>query len=406
MGTGDQDETPYSDPDNHDDDGRDDDGDHDDLPRGAPPDPLDRNWLHPTELSALTAPEPASERTSGAPAAAMPARTRTASLVGMGMAAVVGALVTVAVLAMTGNLGDTAPTVATGRPPGAASALSAGDAASQLAASIVTITVRDGKGVRRGSGVCVWHGGGILTSAHVVGDAKSVSIVTADGREHEAKVVGRDRVTDLVLLSIDGESDVRAATISDRDPNTGEHVWLMGAPPPSAQTPWLTSGIVTSDNALIAQDAGPMTSGLLETDAASNDAATGGALVDGAGGVTGVVIGPVDGSTTTFAVPIGDAIEVAQQLRDDGKASHGSLGFEGVDAPLPVVVSVTKSGPAAKAGIKKGDVVRAIDGRSVDAIGAVTAIVRAKDPGETVTIALRRGGEDLTVQVPLGSITG
>jgi S1-C subfamily serine protease len=118
------------------------------------------------------------------------------------------------------------------------------------------------------------------------------------------------------------------------------------------------------------------------------------------------VIGPVDGSTTTFAVPIGDAIEVAQQLRDDGKASHGSLGFEGVDAPLPVVVSVTKSGPAAKAGIKKGDVVRAIDGRSVDAIGAVTAIVRAKDPGETVTIALRRGGEDLTVQVPLGSITG
>ena len=141
-------------------------------------------------------------------------------------------------------------------------------------------------------------------------------------------------------------------------------------------------------------------------DAASNDAATGGALVDAEGGVTGVVIGPVDESTTAFAVPIAEAVEVAQQLRDGGKAEHGSLGLEGVDAPLPVVVSVMKSGPAHKAGIKKGDVVRAIDGRPVDAIGAVTAIVRAKDPGETVTILLRRGGKDRTVQVPLGSIAG
>jgi S1-C subfamily serine protease len=254
--------------------------------------------------------------------------------------------------------------------------------------------------------VCVWNGSGVLTSAHVVGDAKSVSILAADGREYDAKVVGRDRVTDLVLLSIDGDSEIRAATISERDPSTGEQVWIMGAPPASARMPWLTSGIVTSDNALIAEDAGPMTSGLLETDAASSAAATGGALVDAEGGVTGVVIGPVADSTTTFAVPIETAVEVAQQIRDDGTAEHGSLGLEGVDAPLPVVVSVLKAGPAHKAGIKKGDVVRAIDGRPVDAIGAVTAIVRAKDPGETVTIALRRGGEDLTVQVPLGSIAG
>lgn len=396
MGDGDQDETPYSD------DG-DDDVDHDDVPKGAPPDPLDRNWLHPTELSALTKPDaPAATAAPAGPAS----RSRAASLVGMGVAAVVGALVTVAVLAMTGNLDDTAPTAAPGGVTGNRTALSATDAASQLAASIVTVTVRDGKGARRGSGVCVWQGRGVLTSAHVVGDAKSVSILSADGSEYTGKVVGRDRVTDLVLLDIDGDSEIRAATISERDPNTGEHVWLMGAPSASAQMPWLTSGIVTSDNALIAEDAGPMTSGLLETDAASNDAATGGALVDAEGGVTGVVIGPVAGSETTFAVPIATAVEVAKQLREDGTAEHGSLGLEGVDAPLPVVVSVLKSGPAQQAGIKKGDIVHAIDGRPVDAIGVVTAMVRAKNPGDTVTIAIRRGGEDLTVQVPLGSIAG
>ncbi|HVJ95479.1 MAG TPA: trypsin-like peptidase domain-containing protein [Acidimicrobiia bacterium] len=401
MGDGDKGETPYPDDEDDREDDRDDDGDHDDLPKGAPPDPLDRNWLHPTELSALTAPEPAPAAVH-APASG----SRAASLVGMGVAAVIGALVTVAVLAMTGNLGENNAPIATSRVPGAASAMTATDAATQLAASIVTISVRDDKGTRRGSGVCIWQGGGILTSAHVVGDAKSVSIRTADGREYKGNIAGRDRVTDLVLLSIDGNSDVRAATISDRDPTTGEPVWIMGAPPASAEMPWLTSGIVTSDNALIAEDAGPMTSGLLETDAESNDAATGGALVDGEGSVTGVVIGPVDGSRTTFAVPIEAAVEVAQELRDDGKAKHGSLGLEGVDAPLPVVMSVKKSGPAHKAGIKKGDVVRAIDGRPVDAIGAVTAIVRAKDPGETVTISLRRGREHLTVQVPLGSIAG
>src|SRR4051812_24714428 len=120
-----------------------------------------------------------------------------------------------------------------------------------------------------------------------------------------------------------------------------------------------------------------MTSGLLETDAASDSAAAGGALVDAEGGVTGVVIGRIDRSATTFAVPIETAVGIAHQIRDDGKAQHGSLGLEGADAPLPVVVSVTKNGPAAKAGIKKGDVVRAVDGRAVDAIGAVTALVRA-----------------------------
>ena len=155
MGDGEEDETPHP----HDGD------DHDDeQPKGAPPDPLDRNWLHPTELSALTTPE----RAPAAPAA--PSTSRAASLVGMGIAAVVGALVTVAVLAMTGNLGDTAPTVASGAQPGNTASLSAADAAAQLAASIVTVTARDGKGARRGSGVCVWHGGGCFVGEPVVPD--------------------------------------------------------------------------------------------------------------------------------------------------------------------------------------------------------------------------------------------
>jgi putative serine protease PepD len=397
MGHGDEDE-PFDardHPDEHPDEP------DDDAPRGAPPDRLDRNWLHPTELKAFTAPARPAARTTDE----HPKRSRLRAFVGAGLAALVGALAAIAILAMTGNLGDDSPTVATGAGSDGVAALTAADAAARLGTSIVTITVRDDKGTRRGSGVCVWHGGGVLTSAQVVGDAKTVTLRTADGKIHQGNVVARDRITDLVLVTVD-DSEVQAATLGQGSPDTGEHVWILGAPPPSASEPWMTSGIVTSTNSLVAKDAGPITSGLLETDAASNATAAGGALVDAHGEVTGIVIGHVDDSPTTFAVPIQTAVAIAEELRDNGKAEHGSLGLEGKDAPLPMVMSVVKDGPADKAGIRAGDVVSAVDGRAVDSIGAVTAIIRARHPGETVTISLRRGRDDLTMRVPLGAVNG
>src|ERR1700736_2452242 len=175
----------------HDDEPLDEGSPEEHAPRGALPDPLDRLWRHPTELPPLAAGFVPAPPAGGAPRR----RSRAWMLPIVGGAT--GALVTVAALAVAGVLDRGASTadqagvlssgvrVTSTAPP---SAITAG-------LSIVAIAARDGKGARRGSGVCVRHAGRVLTSARVVGDATSVDVLTGDGQQHRARVVGRDRIT-------------------------------------------------------------------------------------------------------------------------------------------------------------------------------------------------------------------
>jgi S1-C subfamily serine protease len=393
----------------HDEFGDESDDDHS-ARRGPLPDPLDRVWLHPTELSRLGgafAPEDPAH--PGGAGSGTTTRRRTVPWLAPLLAGAAGALLTVTALAVTGSFDRSTestsalpPLDATGgKPPSAA------DTLTRLGPSVVTILATDAQGKRRGSGVCVKHGAQLLTSMRVVGRATTVEVTTADGRKHTATVIGRDRVTSLVLLDISDDANLPAAQLADTAPATGSSVWLLGAPTPGAKSPWMSSGMTSSTDALAVSDLGPTTSGLLETDAASNTNAVGGALVNTAGSVAGIVLGHVNGSATTYAVSIDVAVGVARELDANGVATHGTLGISGVDTQFgPMIATMATGAPAARAGAHVKDLIQAIDGRSVETIGDVTALVHGQTPGRTVIVKLLRGNETLEMKVRLGATAG
>ncbi len=300
--------------------------------RGPIPDPLDRVWLHPTELPAFGA----AFATTGTRSADPGSRHRSLAWITPLMAGAAGALLTLGVLAVAGtfdraSIGAGSTSTTDGATTRAATVV---DTLARLSPSVVAVVAQDSKGTRRGSGVCVRHGRQLLTSTRVVGAAKTVQVVTSDGQSHTALVAGRDPVTNLVLLDVDGGADMPAAQLADEKPPTGSSVWLLGAQSPGESAPWMSGGMASSNNAMVASDLGPTTGGLLETDATSSSSAVGGALVDGDGSVAGIVLGHVNGSTTTFAVSIDVAVDVAGQLDATGVAKHGWMGMTGVDTRL------------------------------------------------------------------------
>jgi S1-C subfamily serine protease len=364
-------------------------------------------WLHPTELSVLGAAFAEAPANGGDRSRARPWLTPL-------LAGAAGALLTIGVLAVAGSFDRSSPATADSAAPigdvtttRASAATTAADALTRLGPSVVSVLARDAQGTRRGSGVCVRHGTQLLTSTRVVGAATTVEVVTADGRSHTARVAGRDRVTDLVLLDMPDATDVPAARLADHAPLTGSSVWLLGAPTPGAKSPWMSGGMTSSTDAVVMSDLGPTTAGLLETDAASTTAAVGGALVDTSGSVAGIVLGHVNGSATTYAVSIDVAVGIARQLDATGVAQHGTLGVRGLDTPIgPMIVQMASDAPAARAGARVNDLVQSINGRTVETIGDVTALVRSFDPGNDVVITLRRGTKAIELRVRLGATTG
>jgi putative serine protease PepD len=379
-----------------------------DAPRRSLPDPLDRLWMHPSELSPLVG-------------ASTTATTRhrplwTATLV----AGAAGAILTLGVLSAVGAIGGSTDNtldhevVPTSAPMISSAAttpiVDAATLATGIGPSVVAVSARDTSGTRRGSGVCVRRSHGVITTANevitsdrLVGSAVNVTVTTSKGVVHTATVVGRDATSDLVLLHLD--SGIPAAESSRRNPQPGESVWVVGAGRPGATSPWITTGTLASTDSLVSVATGPTTSGLLETTAASVPASSGGALVDAAGKVTGIVLAPIGDSRMTYAVPIETALSIADDLRANGYARHGALGINGIDAPQgPTVTGVVAGGPAERAGVQVGDVVTGVDKHSVESMEDVMALVRHDEPGEPILVRLRRGSRLLTVNATLATM--
>lgn len=364
---------------------------------GPPPDPMDRVWWHPTELAAIA--------TASAPAPP-PARRAAATiwLVPL-LAGAAGALVTIAVLTLNGSL-DGSNTASNGAASQTAAptmtVASAADATARLGASLVAVLARDERGARRGSGICIRHGGQILTTGAVVGTATKVDVTTADGETYTAHVVGRDDLSGIAVLRAD-DGSLPAADLATVDAPGGTRVWLVGAGTPGSTSWWTSDGIVASTDAIVSGWSGMSMAGLIETDAAAADGARGGALLDDSGAVTGLVLGATGGNMT-YAVPIATAVAVAQQIESDGAARHGALGVTAADTVAgPTVDRVDAGSPAANAGIRTGDVIERVGDNLAVHASDVAALVHALHPGTTVTLTVSRGGTNRMLNVTVGS---
>jgi len=360
----------------------------DERDSGPPPDPSDRAWVHPSELTAFVA----KRRPAAGP------RTRWAALaVGIGVVAAVAAVV-VAV-----NLGEQG---GSSRP--AAQSAAAQQIASAVAPSVVAIRLTRGDETRRVSGVCV-QPGQVLMSAHALDGATSVSVVTTSGRTVTATEIGRDNVTDLALLAVD-ERSARPAKLGSSDLSVGQPV-VGVASSASGRQRWVDSGEIAAFNRVFTWSLGVAVPGLIETDLKAGEENSGGALVDRQGALVGILVVPPDASTAGFSLPIEQAREVTAQLIAGGRARHGWLGVLATDATDRVgggarVQGVVGNGPADRAGLVQGDVI--VDfrvGNSTTAISSMAQLmseVGKRKPGERLDFTLYRDGGKRHLSVKLG----
>ena len=279
----------------------------------------------------------------------------------------------------------------------------------------------DGRGNRgepfrgMGSGFIISPDGIVLTNAHVVRDAKEVSVKLSDRREHQAKVLGIDTSTDVAVLRIDakGLPTVRLGDVKQVE--VGDPVLAIGAPYGFEQT--ATKGIVSAKGRSLP---GGAVVPLIQTDAAVNPGNSGGPLFDGNGAVVGITSqiysrsGGFQG--LSFAIPINVALKVKDQIVATGKATHGRLGVAvqdltqslaesfGLSRPDgALVASVTPNSAAAAAGLKPGDVITEVDGQPIVRSGELSSLVGMTSPGDRIRLRVWREGTSRQVEARLGT---
>ena len=271
-----------------------------------------------------------------------------------------------------------------------------------------------------GSGVIIDDQGHILTNNHVVADADEVTVRLSDDRELTAKVVGTDPKTDLAVLKVDA-SDLHPARLGDSDKvRIGE--WVVAAGSPFGFTSTITAGIVSATGRTMAGRIADYED-FIQTDAAINPGNSGGPLVNLRGEVVGINTAIFSRSGgymgIGFAIPIDMARDIVDDLIHNGKVTRGwlgvliqpltpelaaSFGYDGTQGAL--VGDVTSDGPAEQAGFKSGDIITAIDGKSIEDSKDLRQRVAAIHPGEKVKFDIFRDGKRETLTVKVGEMPG
>jgi len=263
-----------------------------------------------------------------------------------------------------------------------------------------------------GSGFIVSADGYILTNAHVVADADEVTVRMTDRREYPAKVIGIDRRTDVAVIKIEGKNlpVVRIGDPSKLRP--GEWVLAIGSPFTFENS--VTAGIVSATGRSMPGEDGLVP--FIQTDVAVNPGNSGGPLFNLSGEVVGInsqIYSRSGGYMgISFAIPIDVANNVQTQLVSTGKVTRGRIGVQiqdvnaqfadafGLDRPRGALVGqVIEDGPAAKGGIKTGDVILSVDGRPVERSTQLPSVVSAIKPGTTAKIEVWRDGASKIVNV-------
>jgi serine protease Do len=283
-----------------------------------------------------------------------------------------------------------------------------------------------------GSGVIYDAQGHVLTNDHVVSGAQQLQVSLPDKRSFSAKLVGSDPQTDLAVIQVQGDgSSLPVASLGDSGQlQVGDWVVAIGNALALPGGPTVTQGVVSALGRTVQEpgntpnSAGPFLFNAIQTDAPINPGNSGGALVNLDGQVIGIntlVAGQAEPGVQAqgigFAIAIGTAKPIADELVASGRAVHPFLGIQyapltpsiaaqlGIPGQTGIVVGgVVQGSPAAAAGLRPRDVITAIDGQSITDESTLALMLNQHKPGDSVSLSVLRGGQQQTVSATLGDL--
>jgi len=370
-----------------------------------PPSPDDRVWRHPSEMGPK---RPSASRQLWVVGLAS---ALAASLLSTGMAVVAGNLLdagggrdrgvdTSGVLPSPSLVGTRADIVSV---------------ADRVRPAIAQLKVERGRS-GTGSGVFFRSDGHLLTNAHVVDGATSVTVVLATGREVAARVVGSDAASDTAVVKVEGGPYPVAELGSSADLKVGQTAIAIGSPLGLTGGPSVTVGVISALHRTLRTRAGTGLTDMVQTDAPIAAGSSGGALVDGDGRVIGITTALAMTDTGAegfgFATPIDAARSAAEQLMTTGKVVSVWLGVDGTDLDGATALALRVDGgalieqvkadsPAARAGLAPRDVIVGVNGRPVTSMGMLVIAVRSHRPGDVCTLDIVRDNQHHGMKVTL-----
>jgi serine protease Do len=268
-----------------------------------------------------------------------------------------------------------------------------------------------------GSGFIVTHDGLVLTNAHVVGGAKTVTVTLSDHHQYKGKVLGADQSSDIAVIKVNANNLPTVRLGNSESLAVGDYVMAIGAP--FGLTESATSGIVS---ALSRSLPGDSYVNFIQTDAPVNPGNSGGPLFNATGSVVGINSQIYTNSCgfqgVAFAIPINLADRIADEIIETGHAEHGQLGVEvqnvnqslansfGLTNPEGALVAkVEPDSPAEHAGLQIGDIITRYGAHAITDAGQLALNVNSTAPGHKATLSVWRDGEPLTLVARIGSAT-
>ncbi len=274
------------------------------------------------------------------------------------------------------------------------------------------------RSMAQGSGFFISADGYVVSNNHVVDDASKIRIVTHDGKKYDAELIGTDPKTDLALLKVKADVSFKFVNFAERDARVGDWVVAVGNPFGLGGT--VTSGIISARGREIGS--GPYDD-YLQIDAAINRGNSGGPAFNLNGSVVGVntaIFSPSGGNVGIgFAIPSNIVEQVIADLKDDGKVTRGWLGvqiqpvtediadsLDLASADGAMVTLVTEDSPAERAGLKVGDTILELNGKTVKNPRDLAKKVAKIDPGSKADVLVLRNGRKQTQSVKIGTLPG